>query len=330
MRGKWLLFAGITILAAVAAGALQLYRQSARKPVATAPAAPASQVLGNELSITGTIEAQQTVDIAAPIDGVVDSFGAEIGQDVFEGQLIAHIRNTRLDAAVEGAQLEAERMLARVQELEAAIVSARLEASRATADASRSRSEFDRADKVYQRQSLLIREGATPRLAFEKAEREYRAVKDEFDSKDRLATAAQERIESLNRELDATKKTQQERDQALDTARQQVASGDVHSPVDGIVLGRRGAPGEEVDPTMEDFFRIAVTLSSLQVTVQPEPPALARIKAGQPASIHVAEVPDEIAGTVREIKDGRVIVEFTSPTAAIRPATTAQVRIKLS
>ncbi len=333
MRGKWILFAGVTILLAVAAGVLQMYRQSStRKPATPIPLTQPAAVTGpvNEVSLSGLIEAQRVVNIAAPIEGVVESFGAEIGQDVFEGQLIAHIRSTKLDVAVEGAQLESDRIQARVHELEAAIVSGRLEMSRASADASRSRSEFDRAEKVYQRQQMLIREGATPRLVFEKAEREYRSTKEELDSKDLLARHAQDQVESLNRELDATKKTQEEREQTLENAKADVAAGDVRAPVDGIVLSRRGAPGEEVNRTMEDFFRLAVTLSALEVAVQPEPPVVPHIKLGQPVSIHVAEFPDEIVGTVREIKDGRVIVDFTSPSPAIRPATTAQVRIRLS
>jgi multidrug efflux pump subunit AcrA (membrane-fusion protein) len=48
-----------------------------------------------------------------------------------------------------------------------------------------------------------------------------------------------------------------------------------------------------------------------------------------PAAIHVAESAEAIAGSVREIRDGRVIVDFTSPTPAIKPGMSAQVQIKL-
>lgn len=329
MKGKWVLFGGVVILLAIAAGALQVYRQhSTQKPAAASSAQSTAQAPVNEVSLQGVINAQRVVNIPAPINGIVESFGAEVGQDVFEGQLIAHIKNAQLDTAVEAAQLESERIEARVHELEAAIVAARLEQSRASADASRARSEFDRADKAYQRQQMLIREGATPRLVFEKAEREYRSAKDDFDTKDALARNSQDRIDSLNRDLDAAKKTQEEREQALEHARGDVAAGDVRSPVDGIVLSRRGAPGEEVNQSMEDFFRLAVTLSAMEIGLQPEPPVVARVRVGQPVSIHVAEVPDEIAGSVREVKDGRVMVDFTSPTPAIRPGSTAQVRIR--
>lgn len=332
MRGKWVLFGGITILAAIAAGALSVHYRNALPKLSqhAAPAQPSVPAPVAEVSLVGQIQPQHVVNVPAPIDGTVESYGAEIGQDVFEGQLIAHIQNTKLDAVVEGANLEFERVRARVQQIEAAITSARLEASRAGADASRSKSEFDRANKFYERQQMLYREGATPRLVFEKAEREYKAAKEDLDTKQRVSEQSDERVDTLNRELDAAKRALDERQEALDQAKAEVASGDVRAPVDGLVLSRRGQPGEEVNRTMEDLFTIAVTLTSLEVAVQPEPAVVQRIKAGQPAAIHLAEAPEEIAGTVREIKDGRVIIDFTSPTPAIRPGMTAQVRLKLS
>jgi multidrug resistance efflux pump len=330
MRGKWILFAGLSLLLAVAAGVLAVYRLGPlRKPRAPAPVKPAAAEV-HDVSVAGQIQAQRVVDVPVPVDGTVESFGAEAGEDVFEGQLIAHIRSGKLEAEVEGAQLEFERVEARVRELEAALVAARLEMSRGGADASRARSDFDRAAKLYQRQQMLMREGATPRLAFEKAEREYRDAKDDCDTRDTLARQAADRVDALKRDLDAAQKTLDERRQGVEQARADVALGDVRAPVAGIVIARGVGPGEEVNREMGALFRIAVTLSALEISVQPAPAAVARIQVGQPVAIHVAEAPDEITGTVREIKDSRVIVEFTSPTPAIRPGATAQVRIKLS
>lgn len=331
MRGKWILFAGVTILLAVAAGALSVYRTS-RKAPPPPPANPVQPaVVASQLSMTGLVQAQEVIQIPAPIDGTIESFGASVGEDVFEGQLLARLTNSKLDTTVERATLELEKMQQRVTSLEAAIVSSRLEASRARADASRVRSEFERLEKIYKRQELLIREGATPRLVFEKAQREYHEAKQDLELKDKLAQQADERVDALNRELDAAKKHLDEETKSLDEAKQDAAAGEVQSPADGIVIARRGAPGEEANRSWEDLFQIAVATSALDVVIQPEPPVLARIKVGQPAMINVAEVPGEpIQGTVREIKDGRVVVDFTSPTPAIRPGVTAQVTIKFN
>ncbi len=331
MRGKWILFAGATILLAVAAGALSVYRERSKpKPaVQVKPAAsPAAPV--NEVSLQGFVNAQRVVDVPVPIDGTIETFGADVGQDVFEGQLLAQIKNQRLAGALELAQSELEKLKDRVTTGESDIIAARLEASRARADASRAKSEFDRAEKAYERQQMLYREGATPRLVYEKSQREYAAAKDDLAMKDTLAQQAEDRVDRMNQEVDLAKKRLDDQTQTFEQAKTDAAAGDVMSPVDGIVISRTGSPGTEVERGREGFFRIAVALSAMEVSVQPQPAVLPRIKVGQPASVHCAEVPEEIAGTVREIKDGMVIVDFTSPTPAIRPGVTAQVLIKLS
>ena len=100
-----------------------------------------------------------------------------------------------------------------------------------------------------------------------------------------------------------------------------------------MALWSRGAarPGELVDRTAGDLFQIAVALTAMQVIVEPQPPVLARIHPGQSAAIVMAEAPNgAIGGSVREIRDGQVVIDFVSPTPAIRPGLTAQVRIKLT
>src|SRR5690349_297977 len=136
MRGKWILFAGVTILLAVAAGALSLWRQSAapkveapRKPVATPAVNPP------EVSLPGKVQAQRVVSVPAPIDGTIEAFSADVGQDVFEGQLIAQIRNTKVDSTLELATAEVDKAQARVTSTEGEITAGRLESSRASADA---------------------------------------------------------------------------------------------------------------------------------------------------------------------------------------------------
>ncbi len=332
-QGKWLLFGGLVILSAIAAGALSLWRyETARpKPVVTAPAPAVFDPVGSEINLTGQIQAQKVVNVAAPIEGVIESFAVEVGQDVVEGQLLARIKNVRVETALQNATEEADRAQTRVQNTEAAITAARLEASRARAESSRVHAELERAVKAFERQKLLFAEGATPRLAYEKAEAEYKQLKDEDQSKQTIAQQAEDRIEALNRDLLNFKKTAAARSDDLEQAKDNAGAGDLHSPVDGVIIARRGEPGERIAPDVEDFFKIGTTLSALEIMLEPNPAQLARIKAGQPVAIHVAELPNEpIPGTVREITGNRVIIDFTSPTPLVKPGLSAQVSIKLT
>jgi multidrug resistance efflux pump len=332
MRGKWVWIAAVAVLAAIAAGALSWARKSGpRRRVSAQASTPAGPPALTEVSLRGRIQAQQVISVPAPVDGAIEAFSADVGQEVFEGQILAQIRNTKADSVLEVANEEAGKARERVTSTQGEITSARLELSRANADAARAKSELERAEKTYLRQQMLLREGATPRLMFEKAEREYNAAKSEADIKEAVARAAQDRLDELNRNLDLFQRMLNDKSAALEQAKADIAAGEVRSPVDGLVVARRGQPGEIVNRSIPDLFQIAVATSALEVVADALPAALSRIRPGQAAAIILPEAPNgEIAGSVREVRDGQVVISFISPTPAIRPGLSAQVRIKLT
>ena len=169
-RGRWfVVLASVTLLALVVAGIKLLPRLAAAKaqPVAVAP--PRVPVQTAEILLTGKIRAQTVINVAPPLEGTVGAFFVDVGQEVFEGQLLARLSNQALETGEETAQRTIDSAQARIDKLESQIVAARLEASRARADATRARSEYDRVDKIYRRQQMLFAEGATPRLTYEKS-----------------------------------------------------------------------------------------------------------------------------------------------------------------
>lgn len=335
MLGKWMLFGGIAVFLAVGAGAIswwtsQRATQGANGANQQQPTNPQQTQNGaRDVSLPGKIQAQEVIPVAAPIEGIIDELFVEVGASVYEGQLIARVRNGKLDSSLESATAEVEKLKTRVTNLEGSIVAARLEASRAAADAARVKSEYERLDRNFQRQQMLLREGATPRLTYEKAEKEFKDIKAEYESSSEVSRVADERVATLNRDLDAAKKLLDGRSQELENAREEAGQGEVKSPVDGMVVARRGAPGEPVSPAMPDFFVLASNLSALQAVVEPDPSFLPRIKPGQIATVHIAEVSEEIPALVRELKGNQVLVDFVSPGPAVKPGLSAQVRIFL-
>ena len=329
MRRKWILGGALVTVAVLAIGAAFLMRRHppAQAVRAQAPAPPPV----SDVSLSGKIQAVNVLDVPAPIEGSIDEFYKDVGQEVYEGELIARLKNTTLESARDQASAELERAQSRAARLESSLVSARLEASRARADAIRSRGESERLEKLFLRQQLLYREGATPRLVFEKSQKDYQEAHAEYTGLGEVAKQAEERVEALTKELDAARRVLDDRNQDLEQAKADLAATEVHSPVDGLVVARRGAVGEEVNRNMKDLFQIAVDLSVLAVVVNPEPPLLDRIKPGAPVLVEVAEVGGEgLAGVVKDVKDGRVVVEFRNPSPAVKPGLTAQVVIKLT
>jgi multidrug efflux pump subunit AcrA (membrane-fusion protein) len=332
MRGKWLLAAGTVILVGIGAGALSLLRRTSSQAVPVSKAAPVSArtSVGNEISLPGTIRAQNVVLVAAPLEGMIETILVQVGEDVYENQPLARIQNTSLQASRDLAMAEVERAQSRVNSAESMQIAARLEASRARADAARARSGFDVAEKAALRQETLYREGATPRLVYEKAQKEYETAKAEYETLRELANHAEDRAAAMAKELDAARQILEQTNQDLEQTAADLAAAEVRSPVNGVLIAARAGVGDQVNQNMTDLFQIAVDLLHLEVVVEPPPPALARIRTGQLAQVLLAETPNEaIPATVKEVKGGQVIVEFTSPNP-IRPNLSAQVRIKLT
>jgi multidrug resistance efflux pump len=214
--------------------------------------------------------------------------------------------------------------------MESRLIALRMEASRARESAGHGHSDLDQAGKVLQRQKLLFQAGAAGKLALEKAQADYEAAQSTLDGLDQVVRMADQRVAEATKELDTAQRTLTEKTRVHEDTAAQVASGEVVSPADGLIIARRGQPGEEVTTEMEDLFRIAVNLTSLRVVVRPQPPVLQKIRPGQEAVIQIAELPDGIMAKVSEVKDDQVWIEFTSLNPVVKPGMTVQVVIKLT
>jgi len=54
---------------------------------------------------------------------------------------------------------------------------------------------------------------------------------------------------------------------------------------------------------------------------------LARVHPGLQAAVTVAESPNPLAGQVKSVDQGKVVVEFANPDPVVKPGLTARVRI---
>jgi multidrug resistance efflux pump len=330
VRGKWFVLSGsVTLLALVAIAVTMLARVSAKKSKPAAAVAQAPPAV--EIRLSGKIRAQSVVNVVPPVEGTVGALFVDVGQQVFEGQLLARITNQGLETGQQVAQKILDNAQSRVNTLESEIVSARLEASRARADANRASTEYDRLTQVFRRQQMLLAEGATPRLTYEKSSREFELAQSEFRTLEQVATQAESRLDELIKSLDAEKRALDEKKDDMETAKARAVATEVVSPAQGMVVARNGEVGQPVGPDRADFFQIATQLSQLEVVLDPDPPAMRRIRLGQAALVSLPEQgSDGMLGAVKAIQGAQVIVAFSSPSPAVKPGMLAQVRIKVS
>ena len=326
MSRKWLLSAVALVLVAAVGIALVLrQRKPEPKPVATAVAdAPAAEV-----NFVGTVQPRTIVAVGAPSIGVLDAFFVDAGQEVYKDQLLGRLRDASLDQGQKSAQAQLDQAQGSLAGVNSELLAAKLELSRATADQVRAHGDIDRFEKEYERQKKFWDQGITPRLTYEKAQKDYEAAKAGAAQQDAAVARAKDRMTELNGLLEAANAQIAQASEMLEKAKDQSAAGELHSPADGLVVARQGQPGDKVDPSAGDLFKIATDLTQLEVDASPDPEIVGRIHAGQAVSVRVPELsPDEIAGVVREVRGPQVIIDFTSPTPLAKLELAAQVRIK--
>jgi len=326
-----MLFGGIAILLAVLAGALTVWKRQNAPPVVAQPAAPAPVLpAGTEISLSGKVEAREVVGVQAPSNGTIAEYLVIVGEEVFEGQLIARIANPSLQGQQEKAKDVADKAQERVNTLESQMLAARLDASRGQAESARVQDDYSRTERLARRQEMLNAQGATPRLTYEKAVADFATAKLEFESATARAKASAARVATLTKEIEAAKKTLDDRNAELEDADTDLQATQMHAPVDGVILERKGEAGADVRIGEDGIFRIGTDLGQLQVVVEPEPAVLAKLKVGQPAAVILAEFASEqLNAEISRIENGRVYVMFGSPDPSIKPGLTAQVRVQL-
>jgi len=323
---RWIIVGGIVLLAAAACAVIAL---RARKPKPVHVTAAPPPVIATEANLTGRVVPRTIVSVGAPIEGVIDGYFLDVNQPVYKDQLLGRIRNPEGESTVQQAQLALDTAETRVTTLSGQQLSAKLEVSRAEANQSRARNDLDRLEKNYQKQKGLWDAGATPRLVFEKAEKDYNDAKDAIEKQGTAAKDAEARATQIASDIDTANRAVAQATTALERAKTDLSKGEIHSPADGIILARKGAANDPVDLTAKDLIQIATELTQLQITLTPSPADLTRIHAGQAASIRVPELsPDEIPGKVREVSASQITVEFTSPSPATKLDLIGQVKIK--
>jgi multidrug resistance efflux pump len=329
MRGKWVLLSVAAVLAGVAVGALSLWH---RRPAPALPVRAAGPAVlpANQVTLSGAIRPQHVVGVGAQVDGVIDAFAVDVGQDVYQGEVLARLGSQGLDSSREAAASAVDHAQERVNRADTAVAGARLEQSRADAEAQRARFAMERAEAAFSRQQLLFSQGATPRLVYEKAQSEYDSARTEFNVMDQAARAAAESVRSVLQEVASAQKILADENQRLQESQAAFEAADVHSPVDGLLVGRNGEVGKSAQEFGDNLFQIATDTYALEVAVEPQPAVLKRLRPGQPALVLVPDlgIPG-ITGDIKEIKGAQVVVEFNSTIPAIRPGMVADVRLKL-
>src|SRR5690349_18069189 len=125
MRGKWLLISVFAVIAGIGGAALsQRFRKA---PPPTQARTSAAILNTNEITITGRIRAQHVTGVGAAIEGNVEAFLADVGDEVFEGQVLARVGSSGLETSREQASAAVDSAQQQVGSAETDVNNARME-----------------------------------------------------------------------------------------------------------------------------------------------------------------------------------------------------------
>jgi RND family efflux transporter MFP subunit len=271
---------------APAAAAVDQPRAIAPPAVTVVPALKREFV--DRLFVSGTLVAREEAQVAARIDGLsIVEVDAEDGDRVKEGQVLARLDRTQLEAMV----IENDAATTRA---DAAIDQARSMIGQSEAQLQFASSDFDRARKLA--------EGV---MSVSTIEQRETAMK-----------TAQAQLAAARNALAVAEADRKSRDAERQELLVRIDRTEVKAPVSGIVSRRSAKVGASASISGEPLFRI-IEDGAVDLEADVPEQSLARLVAGMPAELKLPGLDRPVAGRVRLVNQE---VDKASRTGKVRIA----------
>lgn len=225
------------------------------------------------VSATGTLQPVKVVDVGIEVSGTIKSVDADYNDHVTNGQALARIDTSKLEAQA----LQAE---------------AALEAARA--------SLLQVQATVLETQAQLARLTRVRELSGGKA-----PSQNEFDAQQAAVTRAQANEASARAAITQATAT-------LNVNRADLKKAVIHSPIQGIVLTRAVEPGQTVAASFSTpvLFTLAEDLTQIELRVDVDEADVGQVQEGQDATFTVDAYPDRhFPARVRQVRFGSKTVD---------------------
>ncbi len=242
----------------------------------------------DRLFVSGTLVAREEAQVAARIDGLtIVELDAEDGDRVKEGQVLARLDRSQLDAML--AQNDAA-----TRRADAAIDQARSLIAQSQAQVQFSNADFERARKL---------EAGV--MAASTIEQREMAMK-----------TAQAQLAAAQNALGVAEADRKSRDAERQELQVRIGRTEVKAPVSGIVSRRSARLGASASTSGEPLFRI-IEDGAVDLEADVPEQTLARLAVGMPAELKLPGVEGPVSGRVRLVNQE---VDKASRTGKVRIA----------
>ena len=287
-----------------------------------APAVPSRSTPGLQRSIfaNGIVEGRQReLSLRFEMDGRLVQVDVEEGATVRKGDVLARLDPSTWNVDVAKAQANLARAQAELNLLLAAAREeikehARAQSRLADAQLVRAKKEFDRTSQLAQHNVSTGQELEQAKAAYETARAQHEAAR---------AKVQEVEAPPRNEEVDIAKARVALEEANVRHARTMLRKTELRSPIDGIVLQRRGEPGELVGPASKHAIITMVDISEMRVRAFVEELDAVCVTVGSQAFVQADGMPG-----VRF--RGRVVTcsPFMAPKQHYRNLSTEQVDVK--
>jgi HlyD family secretion protein len=326
---RWLLpAAGLLFAAMLAAG---LLRSRAGDQMITAPVV--AQTLVQSVTASGTVNPQNLVSVGTQVSGTIASIDVDYNSRVKQGEVLARLDPSTLQAQVQQAQAALAQAQAQVAQAAASADSAASgvsvasanDAAEAAAVASaqanvgKTQAAVSLAQKTESRDAALLSQGYVAQSTVD-TDRST-VAQDQSDVAAAQAAVAQARAQDLAGAATVSQQSDTASSQAASTqaaeanvaAAQAVVRQDelnlqhavITSPVDGTVVARDVSVGQTVAASLQTptLFSIAANLAKMEVDINVGEPDIGNVKAGDAVTFSVLAHPNTMFhGTVAQVR----------------------------
>jgi RND family efflux transporter MFP subunit len=237
-----------------------------------------AQARGRDLNYSGTTQPLRRVSLRARSDGQLLNLNADVGDPVFQGQVIAEIEDTLLLSELAAAESEVSVRQAEVEE-------ARNESIEAQFRVAEIQAELEQAQVDSRRLKDLAGEGAVPRRDAELAQTRVRTLEQQLRS-------AQEQVRIRDRAITSAQQRVGAQEALVDGVRQRLSYTDVSSPLNAVVLERLLEPGDIVQTG--DILLELGDFSDVEVRIEIPDRDRSQISLGQGVEVRLDAFPNQV------------------------------------
>ena len=291
----------------------------APEPLAIQTVAAQSRLLDNTLSVTGSLEPDETVSVSSEVPGRVTAINVDFGQSIRKGQVVAELDRQELSLAHERAKASLAQALARLG-LDPSQENARPETTPAIRKA---QAQMEDAKSKFDNASRLIRTGDISEERFTEIQKQYQVRQAVYEQARDEARTLLASVQALRAEVKLAQK--------------RLNDATVRAPFDGSVSEKLVSPGQYLKENTPIVTLVKTNPLRLRVDV-PEATA-GVVKVGTTLHFTTDAAPDsKFAAVVRQLnpsldsKSRTLTAEarLSAADARLRPGMFVQVQLVIA